>query len=361
MPYWLRGYGDLGYVTGDARILTRPRRWIDAILATQDTDGWFGPKALRTSLEGGPDFWPHMPLPGRAPVVVRAHAATPRHPVHAASTSSYMNAQGPRTRSTAGWAALRWGDNIETSTGSTTAPANLAARPGRKDPHRTADWTTASSTGTTSTSRRASASRRSTGMQSADAQHLGPPYRNYATVMEQYGQFPGGGFGGDENARPGFPDPRQGFETCGIVEFMHSFEMLTRITGDPIWADRCEELAFNSLPASLDAGSQGAALHHLRQQRAASTTPEDTGASSRTARHVQLQPGVDSLPLLPAQRRPWAGRTTPRSCGSRPPTTACAPRCTRRARSRRRSARRHGGHRHRGDRLPLQRHDHASP
>ena len=27
-------------------------------------------------------------------------------------------------------------------------------------------------------------------------------------------------FAGDENARPGFGDPRQGFETCGIVEFM---------------------------------------------------------------------------------------------------------------------------------------------
>ena len=48
-----------------------------------------------------------------------------------------------------------------------------------------------------------------------------------------YGQFPGGGFGGDENCRPGYTDPRQGFETCGIVEFMHSFEMLTRDLRQP--------------------------------------------------------------------------------------------------------------------------------
>ena len=69
------------------------------------------------------------------------------------------------------------------------------------------------------------------------------------------------GFAADENARPGFTDPRQGFETCGIVEFMHSFELLTRTGGDPVWSDRCEELAFNSLPAALTPDLK--ALHYL--------------------------------------------------------------------------------------------------
>jgi hypothetical protein len=82
-------------------------------------------------------------------------------------------------------------------------------------------------------------------------------YRNYDTVMDMYGQFPGGGFAGDENCRPHFTDPRQGFETCGFVEFMHSFELLTRITGDPAWADRCEEIAVNSLPAAFDPAQKG--------------------------------------------------------------------------------------------------------
>ena len=46
-----------------------------------------------------------------------------------------------------------------------------------------------------------------------------------------------------------------------MVEFMHSFEMLTKITGDPIWADRCEEIAFNSFPAALTPDWKG--LHYL--------------------------------------------------------------------------------------------------
>ena len=78
--------------------------------------------------------------------------------------------------------------------------------------------------------------------------------------MDLYGQFPGGGFAGDENCRPGHGDPRQGFETCGIVEFMHSFEMLTKITGEPAWADRNEEIAFNSLAGRTDARPQGACI-----------------------------------------------------------------------------------------------------
>ncbi|MFD1051469.1 hypothetical protein ACFQ1S_40955, partial [Kibdelosporangium lantanae] len=43
VPYWLRGYGDLGYVTGDSRVLTDTERWVNAVLATQASDGYFGP------------------------------------------------------------------------------------------------------------------------------------------------------------------------------------------------------------------------------------------------------------------------------------------------------------------------------
>lgn len=75
--------------------------------------------------------------------------------------------------------------------------------------------------------------------------------------MGSYGQFAGGGFAGDENCRPGYTDPRQGFETCGIVEYMQSHETLTRLTGDPTWADACETLAFNGLPAALDPHGKG--------------------------------------------------------------------------------------------------------
>jgi hypothetical protein len=84
--------------------------------------------------------------------------------------------------------------------------------------------------------------------------------------LDLYGQFPGGGFVGDENCRPGFSDPRGGIETCGIVEFMHSFQMLLKITGDPRWIDRCEDIAFNSFPAAMTPELK--ALHYITSANA---------------------------------------------------------------------------------------------
>ena len=62
MPYWLKGYGDLGYVLGDKPIIDDARRWIDAMLASQEADGWFGPQSNKSHPEAGgkADFWPNM-------------------------------------------------------------------------------------------------------------------------------------------------------------------------------------------------------------------------------------------------------------------------------------------------------------
>jgi len=68
-------------------------------------------------------------------------------------------------------------------------------------------------------------------------------------------------FGADENCRKGYAGPRQGAETCSMVELMLSFEDLLAITGSPVHADRCEDVAFNSLPASHTADLK--ALHYL--------------------------------------------------------------------------------------------------
>ena len=48
MPYWLRGYGDLGYVLKDERIIHAARGWIEAALQ-QPTGRWL----LRPSAQQG--------------------------------------------------------------------------------------------------------------------------------------------------------------------------------------------------------------------------------------------------------------------------------------------------------------------
>jgi hypothetical protein len=124
-------------------------------------------------------------------------------------------------------------------------------------------------------------------------------YDNYNAVQATYGQFPGGGFAGDENARPGFTDPRQGFETCGIVEYMTSHEILARITGDPVWGDRVEDLAFNSLPAALD--PQGRVCHYITSANSVDldNAVKAMGQFQNAFAMQSYRPGVDQYRCCP--------------------------------------------------------------
>lgn len=76
-------------------------------------------------------------------------------------------------------------------------------------------------------------------------------YDAFNNMRERFGQVPGGMYGADENARVGYDDPRQGAETCAIVEQMASDEILMGITSDPFWADHCENVALNTFTASM--------------------------------------------------------------------------------------------------------------
>jgi hypothetical protein len=82
-------------------------------------------------------------------------------------------------------------------------------------------------------------------------------------------------FGADENARPGFDDPRQAIESCGVVEEMLSDEQLLLAGGDPVWADRAEDAAYNTLPATMTAD-----LRALRYLTAPNMVLSDRGNKS---------------------------------------------------------------------------------
>ncbi|WRZ95404.1 glycoside hydrolase family 127 protein [Streptomyces sp. NBC_01007] len=298
VPYWLRGYIPLAIATGDAHALTRSREWVDGILATQGSDGFFGPRALRTALNGGPDFWPFLPLL-QALRTHEEYTHDQRVVPFLVRFLRYMNAQGPGAFNTS-WVSYRWGDGLDIVvwlhrrtgeaflldlaakmhtygvdwTGATPSRHNVNIAQGFREPAQYAQLTG-----------------------SADLTRA--TYRAYDAVMDTYGRFPGGGLAGDENFRPGFTDPRQGFETCGIVEFMASHELLTRITGDPVWADRCEDLAFNMLPASLD--PDGKAVHYITSANSIDldNRPKTQGQFQNGFAMQAFQAGVDQYRCCP--------------------------------------------------------------
>jgi hypothetical protein len=265
VPYWLRGYVDLAHVTGDATALATAARWIDGVLATQAADGYFGPDALRTQLNGHADVWPHMPMLH----AIRSHAeysGDARVGPFLTRFFGWLAAQ-PTGVFADGWGTWRWGDMIDVILwhyNRTGAAALLDLV--RRIHANAANWHNAIPTAHNVNIAQGFREPAQFWALSGDPNDRAATYADYATVQSAYGQFPGGGFAGDENTRPGYTDPRQGFETCGIVEYMLSHEILTRITGDPLWSDRVEELAFNSLPAALDPA--GRAVHYITSANA---------------------------------------------------------------------------------------------
>ena len=290
VPYWLRGYGDLGYVLKDQKIIDEAKKWIDAIIKTQQPDGWFGPTGLKTALDGKPDMWPHMPLLN-AMQSYYEFSGDARVISFLTNYFKWQNSLPPEYFS-GSWQDTRFGDNIESIYWlyNHTGESWLLELPPKMHAH-SAKWSKGVASWHNVNFAQGFREPAEFWMQTKDPSLLAATDRNYQTAMTTYGQFPGGGFAADENARPGFHDPRQGFETCGIVEFMRSFEMLSRISGDPTWLDRCEYIAFNTLPAALTPDAK--ALRYL--------TPANVVQADQKNKAPGLQNGGPMLSYSPTE------------------------------------------------------------
>ncbi len=257
VPYWLRGFTDLGYVLGDRRIIAESEKWTDGVLSGQDSSGYFGPASNRT----GPDIWPNMLMLSALRTRYEATGDKRVIPFMLAYCRWLMTVPLDRYLPES-WQKWRGGDNLDHVYwlyNKTGEPALLDLA--RVNHERTADWTGGIPTWHGVNLCQGFREPAEYFQQTGDRRYIQSTVRNYDSIMASYGQVPGGMFGADENARPGYSGPRQGAETCSMAEFMHSDEMLVAITGESVWADRCEDVAFNSLPASMTPDLEG--LHYL--------------------------------------------------------------------------------------------------
>lgn len=256
LPYWLKGFGDLGYLLDDPRIIKEARRWIEPAIASQREDGYFGPRrnlGRGPDVKGGPDMWPNMVMLDALQSYYE-YSGDPRVLKLMTNYFRWQLSIPDEKFLLPFWQQQRASDNLA----SVYWLYNRTGEPwllelGRKIHRHTANWTdgVANWHGVNiSQSFRAPAVYY---QQNKDPRFLAAAERNLKAVRDLYGQVPGGLYGADENCRPGYGDPRQATETCTMVEMMFSDEMLLAISGDPRWADRCEQVAFNDLPASMTA------------------------------------------------------------------------------------------------------------
>ncbi|MGH2642445.1 MAG: beta-L-arabinofuranosidase domain-containing protein [Chitinophagaceae bacterium] len=280
VPYWLRGYADLGYVLKDPTIIRKAEIWLDAVLKSQRPDGYFGPMTIEKN--GTPSLWPNMIMlwclqsyyeyshdKRVIPFMTKYFQWELKEPDNLFLKNYWGNSRAGDNLYSVYWLYNRTGYSWLLQL-ATKIHDNMA------------DWSQANSLPNWHNVNVAQGFRAPATyyLQTRDSSGLEATYHDFYLIRSIYGQVPGGMYGADENARPGHTGPHQAIETCGMVEQMASDELLLQLTGDPMWADNCENVTFNTYPAAMTPDFR--ALRYL-------TAPNMV--SSDTANH---SPGIEN-------------------------------------------------------------------
>ncbi len=250
LPYWLKGYANIGYMLRDQKMIKEAKFWLDGAIENQRENGDFGPLVNRN---GKRDLWTNMPMLW-------------------CLQSYYEYSQDKRVLDLMTkyfkwelslpddqlledyWENSRGGDNIYSVYWLYNHTGEAWLLDLAKKLHRnTANWTQKNNLPNWHNVNVAQCFREPAqyALLSRNESDLQATYDNFKLIRDIYGQVPGGMFGADENARKGYDDPRQLVETCGMVEQMTSDQMLLWYTGDTKWAENCEDVAFNTFPAAF--------------------------------------------------------------------------------------------------------------
>ena len=290
VPYWLKGYANIGYITEDKEMIDESKIWIESVINSQREDGYFGPEPyvegtldLRTQQIDQKkrkeiDFWPNMIM---LYCLQSYYEYSNDQRVIDLMTNYFRFQLSVDEKDLLSgkyyWDRIRGGDNLHSviwlynRTGQKwllelaekiyrrTAPwasrghdlKDIKNPKYKREGVEYQDWFTDLIDWHNVNIAQGFRTPAQYYLLNGDEKYLNATYENFNIVRDHFGQVPGGMFGGDENARPGYDDPRQGIELCGVVEQMNSDEHLLRITGDILWADHLEEIAFNSYPATV--------------------------------------------------------------------------------------------------------------
>jgi len=290
VPYWLKGYANIGYITEDKEMIDEAKIWIESVIDSQREDGYFGPEPyvegtldLRTQKIDQKkrkeiDFWPNMIML----YCLQSYYEYSNDQRVIDLMRNYFRFQMSidEKELLSGkyyWDRVRGGDNFHSviwlynRTGekwllelaekiyNRTSPwtsrghdlKDIKNPKYKREGVEYQDWFTDLIDWHNVNIAQGFRTPAQYYLLNGDEKYLNATYENFNIVREYFGQVPGGMFGGDENVRPGYDDPRQGIELCGVVEQMNSDEHLLRITGDILWADHLEDIAFNTYPATV--------------------------------------------------------------------------------------------------------------
>ena len=226
VPYWLKGYGDLGYILKNKKIIAETKLWLDKVFESQQANGYFGPRVIddkrKDNVNAIPDLWPNMIMLW----CMQSYYEYSNDARVIPFMTKYFKWQVAVPDSLIlklYWENSRGGDNLYSvywlydHTGEKWL-LDLATKIHRN----TANWSQNNNLPNWHNVNVAQCFREPATyhMQTKDSNFLNATYNDFYLIRSIYGQVPGGMFGADEDARKGFTDPRQAVETCGMVEQM---------------------------------------------------------------------------------------------------------------------------------------------
>lgn len=256
VPYWLDGFLPLAFLLQDDRLITESRSWIDAILAGQHDDGWFGPVVANESHGArSHDPWPQFIL---FKVFLQWHEATGDERILPAMLRSARRIfEAVEETPLWDWAKFRWFEfavslrRLRELTGAAWIDDLIALIAAQgydwrahfadfKHPQRATEWRLDNHVVNHAMALKECLYRPGSGFQDL---------REALEVLDRFHGQANGMFSGDESLAG--LSPSQGTELCAVVEAMFSLELAFAEYGAVELADRLELIAFNALPATF--------------------------------------------------------------------------------------------------------------
>jgi hypothetical protein len=272
-PYWFRGFYDLSVLTENERIDSVANRWIEAVIGSLDEDGYYGSAYNKMVVSSSgtdslADLWPHMVMND---VLISHYEATGDERIIPMLTKFFTYCRGLSDEEFLPQVSWDYYENYRELFGD-WKPRIQLKRAGDLVPHIYWLYNRTGEEWLLDLALRAYQKTQPPMNQwmdnhvvhfmqrfrypaqmyplTHDSFYLENSRYYYEQMMNTWGHSPRGVFAADERIRNGKVDPRQGYESCGIVEGNKSFIILGDMTGNPEFADKIEDLTFNWLPAS---------------------------------------------------------------------------------------------------------------
>lgn len=256
VPYWLDGFIPLAYLLEDEDMISRAKKYIDAIISFQKPDGWICP--CKDEERKTYDTWAVL-LISKVLTVYYECSDDQRIPkVIYKLLKNYHDLLEAKEIRLFNWGQYRWFEGfiaIEFLQKRYNEPwitnlAKMLKEQGIHYPDLTDKWVRPLNKWDYFTHVVNLAMMPKYEAVSNDI--LGLEYTDSATelldFLDKYNGMPVGTFTGDE-CLSGI-SPIQGVELCAVTELMYTCEQLYAYTGDKKWAERLELIAFNALPAA---------------------------------------------------------------------------------------------------------------